>query len=123
MREPADEWRERHDAPAPGTELCTLDDLAHDVPRVFTFGTAWNAFEMIVVRTADGTHAYVNVCAHQALPLNIGARVRIADQRFLCDHHHAEFRFSDGRCVAGVCEGLSLSRIPLEVRDGRVLIA
>ncbi|MCA1714037.1 MAG: hypothetical protein LC715_02545 [Gammaproteobacteria bacterium] len=37
--------------------------------------------------------------------------------------HGASFELVHGECVAGPCRGASLRAIPIEVRDGAVLLA
>jgi nitrite reductase/ring-hydroxylating ferredoxin subunit len=98
-------------------------DLTDGEAHVVAYGGGLLPKEILVVRDGDDVRAYLNRCAHQALPLNIGRRVRTANRLLLCDHHHAAFRFGDGVCVEGVCPGTSLTPVPIAVRDGRVLAA
>jgi nitrite reductase/ring-hydroxylating ferredoxin subunit len=109
------------EGPPPGTVLCAAADLADGEARVVAYGGGMLPKEILVVRDGDDVRAYLNRCAHQALPLNLGRRVRTANRLLLCDHHHAAFRFADGACVEGVCPGTSLIPVPIVVRDGRVL--
>ena len=119
-----EDWREDPDAPPVGTVVCAIADLADACPRVFVFGRRWNALEIIVVRDGNEVHAYLNRCAHQALPLNLGRSIRTTAERLLlCDHHAAAFRIRDGFCVDGVCHGASLIAIPIAQANGSVLIA
>jgi nitrite reductase/ring-hydroxylating ferredoxin subunit len=78
-----------------------------------------------VVREGDRVFGYINECAHMAVPLNLldDFRVETNAYRILCDHHYATFRFRDGYCLEGPCQGESLTAIPLVVRGGRVVIA
>jgi nitrite reductase/ring-hydroxylating ferredoxin subunit len=115
----------RSNAPAVGTDVCAFADVADGQSRVVIFGKDWTAFELIVVRTGEHVWGYVNECKHMPLPLNLldDHAVETVKHHFLCDHHCARFRFSDGYCVEGPCEGQSLDAVPLAVRGSRVVIA
>jgi nitrite reductase/ring-hydroxylating ferredoxin subunit len=118
-------WKSERRPPAPGTDVCALDDLVDGESRVVPFGRGWPGVEVIVVRAGDAVYGYVNECAHMAVPLNLfeDVGVRTSAQRLLCDHHYATFRFSDGYCLEGPCQGESLTAVPLDVRAGRIVIA
>ena len=116
-------WRTLEGAPPPLTDICAVDELELGAARVFAFGRGWRAFELIVVRAADGVNGYANVCPHQPLPLNIDSHVRATNDLIFCDHHYAAFRFADGLCIEGVCQGESLIPVALTVECDRVRIA
>lgn len=110
--------------PLPGTELCSVDALTDGRGRTFTWGSGKDAFSVIVLRAGDAVNAYVNSCPHFGIPLDYQTRVTTFRSEFvLCSHHYAAFRFSDGHCVEGPCEGAELTRMPIEIVDGRVRIA
>jgi nitrite reductase/ring-hydroxylating ferredoxin subunit len=111
--------------PEPGTDVCALDDIADGAARIVGFPTGWFPFEVIVVRKGDAVFGYVNECKHMAVPLNLldDFAVNTEKHHMLCDHHCATFRFEDGYCVEGPCQGQSLSAVPLAVRAGRIVIA
>ncbi len=118
-------WQSGRRPPPPGTDVCALADVAEGKSRVVPFGRGWPGFELIVVRTGNAVFGYVNECAHMAVPLNLldDYGIETNAHRLLCDHHHARFRFSDGYCEAGPCQGESLTAVPLAVRAGRIVIA
>jgi nitrite reductase/ring-hydroxylating ferredoxin subunit len=76
---------------------------------------------VLVGRVAGKLVAWVNVCRHEAIPLDArapdeDAGVMTDDHRFLlCHAHGAIYRPRDGLCVSGPCLGASL--LPLEVED------
>jgi nitrite reductase/ring-hydroxylating ferredoxin subunit len=111
--------------PPPGTDVCALADVADGKSRVVPFGASASRFELIVVRTGNDVFGYANECAHMSVPLNLldDFAVETNAHRILCDHHYARFRFSDGYCLEGPCQGESLRAVPLAVRAGRVVIA
>ena len=117
-------WRSERRPPPPGTDVCALSDVAEGKSRVVPFGRGWPGFELIVVRTGNNVFGYVNECAHMAVPLNLLDDYGVATNahRILCDHHYATFRFSDGYCLEGPCQGESLTAVPLAVRGERIVI-
>jgi nitrite reductase/ring-hydroxylating ferredoxin subunit len=38
----------------------------------------------------------------------------------MCAHHSALFRFEDGHCIEGPCEGARLTAVGIRVVDGEV---
>jgi nitrite reductase/ring-hydroxylating ferredoxin subunit len=106
------------------TDLCALDDVAPGSGRVFAFGEGKASVGVVIVRsTGEGTvSAFVNLCPHFWIPLNVRETPAIFRDHVLCANHYAAFRFSDGYCVEGPCVGSSLDAVPFEIRDGRIAI-
>lgn len=80
-------------------------------------GLTYPAF---AVRWRGRVHAYVNACRHQSLALDFGD-AHFFDEAFdalVCCHHGARFAPDTGRCVAGPCEGASLTALAVVERDG-----
>jgi len=76
--------------------------------------------EAFAVRLPDGTlRAYHNVCAHRAQPVDLGdGRLYNAAGEMECAAHGARYDPATGACVGGPCEGLALSSLNIEERDG-----
>lgn len=118
-------WSDRPNAPAPGTDLCALDDLPDGIGTGFDFGGGDKRFRLFVVRQGIDAFAYVNACAHFGIELNPGA-----DHTFLtpdgsairCQHHGAQYAIVDGRCLKGECDGEGLTPVPLRIEGGRIII-
>jgi nitrite reductase/ring-hydroxylating ferredoxin subunit len=108
--------------PPPGTELCAIDELPDGKGRAFTWGTGKDAFGVIVLRRGTDVSAFINCCPHFRIPLDHLTKVTTFREFVLCSHHYAAFRFSDGYCVEGPCEGSSLTRMPIAVEGDRVRI-
>jgi nitrite reductase/ring-hydroxylating ferredoxin subunit len=104
--------------------LCRLDELRPTGCREFRLAGGQGPLQCFVVRTASGVHAYVNRCAHMALPLNLlPDRFLTHDgSMILCTAHGAIFEKSTGYCVAGPCAGRALEALPVEVVEGFVLL-
>jgi nitrite reductase/ring-hydroxylating ferredoxin subunit len=113
---------DNQNAPAPGTDLCPLDELADGSGRAFTWGAGKNAFSVIVLRCGESVKAFVNICPHFQISLDQNTRVTTFREFVLCSHHHAAFRMSDGYCVEGPCEGAALTPMPIVVEGGRIRI-
>jgi nitrite reductase/ring-hydroxylating ferredoxin subunit len=89
--------------------------------------SAWGSpaivpLEALVVRdTAGVAHAYLNRCRHLPIPLDASRRyLSRRGEHLECKTHGALYRFEDGMCVEGPCEGLALQRIELAL-DGDAL--
>jgi nitrite reductase/ring-hydroxylating ferredoxin subunit len=119
-------------APARGL-LCALDDVpdggalcvaggeqraepadAHAV----TDGSA----DVVVLRRCDEAWAYRNVCPHFSIPLNYEPDTfwTYDAQWLMCAHHSAMFRFEDGMCVDGPCEGATLTAVPVRIVERQI---
>jgi nitrite reductase/ring-hydroxylating ferredoxin subunit len=122
MSEP---WKSERNPPAPGTDLCAAADVTDGKSRIVAFGSGWTGVEVIVVREGERVYGYINECAHMAVPLNLldDYGVETVKHRMVCDHHRASFRFADGFCVEGPCEGDALTAVPLAVRGDRIVVA
>ena len=125
LRDRAGSWRYRAGAPAPGTTLCKAAALAEGKAMGLVFGGGSARFELVLLRHGGRAIAYVNDCPHAHTPLDL-----LPDQFFnrerthlLCRTHGAEFRIGDGVCVRGPCLGRALEPVPVEERDGRVVLA
>lgn len=111
--------------------LCRVDDLVATGCREFSLGGGDWPVRGFVVRAgttahpSNAVHAYLNRCAHMALPLNmLPDRFLTYDgSLILCTAHGAVFEKSTGLCVAGPCPGQSLTRVPIEVAADCVMLA
>jgi nitrite reductase/ring-hydroxylating ferredoxin subunit len=123
-------WRDRPNAPAPGTALCAAADVPSDNGLERTFGAGDRAFRVVLFRVDDGVRAYVNECPHVNIPFQFSADVfcvyEIEGRRdLMCAHHTAMFHLDDGHCYDGPCKGERLVAVDVEVDadDGIVRIA
>ena len=116
----ASDWRKMPFAPAPGAVICASSDLksgaqSHDL----------DGFPVLLVQSESGLRAYVNACPHQFLPLDWrSAKVLSQDGKTLrCSNHDAGFDAETGDGIDGFGLGCALTPIPVEDRDGRIVIA
>jgi nitrite reductase/ring-hydroxylating ferredoxin subunit len=104
--------------------VCRLSELGSQGARGFVIGGGDWPLRGFVVRTGERVCAYVNRCPHAGHPLNLlPDRFLTADGALIvCSSHGALFEKGDGLCLAGPCCGKSLTRVPLEVRCGFVML-
>ena len=123
MTEPT-HWHQMPNAPAPGTLLGNLQALDDGVPCMLAWPAADHTatpldkpFRYLLLRSGADVNAYVNRCAHFGVPLAAKQEQLIFQphQSLSCNVHYARYRWSDGVCESGDCEGESLRAIPVVV--------
>ncbi len=104
--------------------LCSLDELGDSASRGFSLRWGDKRLEMFVVRRGADIFGYRNNCPHTGAPLDWSPDDFLdAEGKFIqCAMHGALFTVENGYCVLGPCAGRSLSRVPLRLRDGLVVL-
>ena len=104
--------------------LCRLDELADPGSRGLVIRHAGSDYHVFVVRRGNQAHGYLNSCPHTGAPLDwVQDEFLSPDQSHIqCAMHAALFRLDDGVCVAGPCAGQALTRLPVAVEDGVVML-
>ena len=78
---------------------------------------------LIVTRQGGAVRAYRNICPHAGRRLDWApGEFLIEDGHVICTAHGAMFRLASGECVLGPCRGASLTEVPVESRDGDVVL-
>lgn len=118
-------WREHPGAPVPGTRVCRVSDIPDGEGREFRFGPDDDPLRVLIVRREDCVWGYRNRCPHQFIPLNDQPDrfVTYDHEWIVCSTHGAVFRYEDGFCEDGPCNGRSLEVIAVNVVGDDVLIA
>lgn len=127
-------WHELANAPAVGTAVLAQTELVDGqarlvdlAPRADAQGAAAAAqFRLILVRSGAQVQAYVNRCAHFGVPLAQRQELLrfTPHQRLTCNVHYAHYRWQDGSCESGECDGEGLLPVPLVCdSDGMLRIA
>lgn len=125
-------WRDRPNAPATGTPLCSVDEVPDDNGLERVFGAGASAFRVVLFRVAagdgSGIRAYVNECPHVHIPYHFSADVfciyEIEGRRdLMCAHHTAMFHLDDGQCYDGPCKGERLIEVDIDLEAGIVRVA
>ena len=85
---------------------------------------------VLVGRAGAAMRAYLNVCAHQAVPLDVGADSPMSQDGYhlLCHQHGAVYRPTDGYCVSGPCKGEKLVSVAIDAQgddgdDGEIRLS
>jgi nitrite reductase/ring-hydroxylating ferredoxin subunit len=117
-------WSDLPNAPAPGTVVALLHELADGGALFWSQGDGKQTFRLIVLRSSDEVFGFVNRCAHFGVPLadKVEQLIFKPGQSISCNVHYARYGWRDGRCENGDCDGESLLPVPLNVRDGAVVI-
>ncbi|MCY1518944.1 Rieske [2Fe-2S] domain protein [compost metagenome] len=107
--------------PDPGAALCRVEDI----PDGGSLTISVAARPVILLRRGEAVWGYLNRCPHFSVKLDTahGAVLTYEGQVLMCAHHSALFRFEDGRCIEGPCQGAALDPQPLRVAGGRVYAA
>lgn len=111
-------------APAAGTVLCAVDDLADQAGKGFEFGSGKTRFRMFVIRLGDHIHGYINECPHAFTPLDWEPDKFFSQDGdwLICATHGARFYPDSGLCQRGPCKGQSLTALPIDIADGQVVV-
>jgi nitrite reductase/ring-hydroxylating ferredoxin subunit len=104
--------------------VSSLEAIPEGAGRIFQFSIEQKSLNLLVLRGRDGCYGYINRCPHFGVPLaTCDAQLIYEPNRWIkCNVHYARFRWHDGFCEAGECEGESLISVPLEVNNGKVSI-
>lgn len=109
----------------PQRSLCRLTDLAATGAKGVTLQLANGVSEIVVVRHGSKMIAFENRCPHLQMPLEI-IPDRFLDEtgdHLVCTTHGARFRVSDGYCISGPCQGLSLAAVEVQLEGDDVRLA
>jgi nitrite reductase/ring-hydroxylating ferredoxin subunit len=100
--------------------IARVADIGDPGSREFLVVGGDSSMRGFLVRKGDQVFAYVNRCPHTGSPLNrspdgfLGSN----NQLIMCRSHGAMFEIESGICVAGICSGQSLQKLPIHARDG-----
>lgn len=127
MRGPDSRWPGGRTSPrgmSTRRRLCRLAELPDPGSRGFAIDTPSGAMELFVVRRGPEVYAYRNSCPHTGATLEWQSDVFLDYTGTLiqCGLHGALFRIESGECVHGPCVGRYLEPLPIEVRDGTILL-
>lgn len=124
---PSPRGSEIPDTVPPGTFVCSLESLPDGVASIVVVRTCstngaddTRSVSLLLLRTGDSIAAYLNRCAHFGVPL---ARTQqqllfTPNVSLRCNVHYAEYRWSDGHCLSGECDGEPLVQVPVDLEPG-----
>jgi nitrite reductase/ring-hydroxylating ferredoxin subunit len=124
-------WQTLTHAPLPGTLLGHLDEVQDGqvlMRDIFASAdsTQQQAFKILLWLSGTDIKAYANRCAHFGVPLAAKQdQLKFQPHTSIsCNVHYARYRWSDGVCDKGDCEGEALISIPVQVdAQGHIHIA
>jgi nitrite reductase/ring-hydroxylating ferredoxin subunit len=106
--------------------VCARSDLADGGKAVrFTVPFPGRTLPCFAVAFDDQVFAYVNICPHKGTELDWqpGEVFDESGLYLICATHGAMFETDSGKCVAGPCQGATLTRVAIEVKDGQVILS
>jgi nitrite reductase/ring-hydroxylating ferredoxin subunit len=97
--------------PPIGTVLCHRDDV--------TDGQVILRHGLMVLRSGEKISAFINRCTHFGVPLAAKESQLIftPHEDITCNIHYARFRWEDGSCESGECQGEGLVPVFLQEND------
>jgi len=107
------------------TFLCKIESLRDPGTQNVVFGEPPDELDIVIVQAQGTRHAYINSCPHEHIPLETFPNHFLTEDKkyFLCSGHGARFVLATGECIYGPCLGKSLTRLPIEERDGAIYLA
>ena len=107
------------------TFLCKIEALRDPGTQNVVLGDAPDELDIVIVQTEGTRHAYLNSCPHEHIPLETFPNHFLTEDKkyLLCSGHGARFKLATGECVSGPCFARSLTRLPIEERDGAIYLA
>lgn len=117
-------WQLRPQAPTVGTIIGQLGEVPDGGSKEFIFGAGINAFRLFIVRRGGDCLAYLNLCPHYSLPLNVREHEFLTRDgaRIMCRRHLAIFTIDDGLCIEGACTGSRLEAVPVSVNASGTMV-
>lgn len=105
-----------------GKLISAVGELAPGKSKKFTMRRGGREFEALLVNYEGNHFAYVNRCPHTGMTLDwVDNQFFSSDNRYLmCATHGAVFEPPSGECIWGPCVGLSLQRLPIDIKDGQI---
>ena len=93
--------------------LCRLDEI----PDGGGLEVQANETRYVLLRRGGEVWAYLNRCPHFSIPLDYepGVFCTYDSSLLMCAHHSAMFRFEDGHCIDGPCQGAALTAVDIVV--------
>jgi len=104
--------------------LCALDAIADGTAVIRDAIVEGEYAELILVRRGGKVWAYRNRCPHFSVGLDAqpGVIHTYGGEVMMCAHHSAMFRFEDGLCIDGPCQGHRLDAVAVQIDRGQVCL-
>ena len=108
----------------PGDPICPIEELSDSTSLKFRILEEGRSTEAFLIRFSGRYYAYKNRCAHMALTLDLEDNdfFTIDLRALICKTHGAVYSPESGICFSGPCYGEALESLPVELRDGQVIL-
>jgi len=104
--------------------LASVEELRQKKTILFKFHRDGIQYDGFLAWYNGEVLAYENRCRHIPISLDYGdGRFFTPDgQFFICQTHGATYEPLTGKCIAGPCPGSFLTKVPIEVSNGEILL-
>lgn len=105
-------------------EICSLDEIQDGRGHIVKLSPEANNLGLLILRSGDCCYGYINRCPHFGVQLAaIDSQLIYSAHRWVkCNVHYSRFRWEDGLCEAGECEGEFLQKVELKIQNGKVIV-
>lgn len=105
-------------------DLGPLAELSDPGAREFSPPGARFPDDYFVVRHGTQLACFSNVCTHMQQPLNWAPNrfLNKSGEYIVCPAHGATYDALSGECRGGPCNGRSLTRWPVRLDNGRIIV-
>jgi nitrite reductase/ring-hydroxylating ferredoxin subunit len=105
--------------------LCAVDQVPEGGALGLQAVLQGQATALIAVRRGAQVWVYRNRCPHFSIPLDYqpGTFSTYQGHLLMCAHHSAMFRFADGQCIDGPCQGAQLDNVAVYEQDGQLWLS
>ncbi len=102
------------------TDLCSVFDLEDNQ----SLGFLSHKGPVFVVKQDGQPFVYKNECPHLGVNLEFNENdfLDSEGQLIQCSTHGALFNISNGHCLSGPCQGESLTALPFDLINNRIVI-
>ncbi|MGH8161220.1 MAG: Rieske (2Fe-2S) protein [Gammaproteobacteria bacterium] len=106
-------------------DLGPLEAMPNPGAREFSPPSSGAPDDYFLVRRGAAVSRFTNVCPHMGNPLNWAPNRFLGrdGNLILCPHHGAIYDPLTGACRGGPCNGRGLTRWPMELRGGRIIVS
>lgn len=104
-----------------GEKICSSEELSERGKGVrFDVRDEYGTVCAFVLRIDGKVHGYLNRCAHVSMEMDWqpGEFLDSSQRWILCATHGAAYEPDTGRCIAGPCNGASLTRLDVREENG-----
>jgi len=105
--------------------LCKFSELDDLTSKSFDVKIKRKTTNIFVTRKDDQVYAYENVCPHAQAPLESDPDkyLNASKEKIVCAIHGAEFSIESGDCLDGLCDGVGLTVVSVDIIEGDLVLS